>query len=288
LKNNIILITDGIKTLAKKTKNFLDSFLKIFFYSVGVNLERNVKKKQLLNFIKKFNSNYVSTDLIRIGGKGDGGYLVPKIIDKMEYCFSAGVGDLADFEKDLSRKYNIKSFMADASVNGPPHEDKNFNFVKKYLSSSSSKDFISLNDWLNVNKHTENQNLILQMDIESSEYEVLTFESEETLGKFSLFVIEFHKFQNLCNPIFLKIANSIFEKIYKKYYICHVHPNNFSGLYNFKGLLIPSCLEISFIRKDLFQLCKSNQPVVLPHVLDKDNDSKVSHFVMPKIWWKNE
>ena len=279
-------ITNAAKALRKKIKNIFDSFVKKKFYSIGINIERNVKKKQLLNFIGKFKENYVSTDLIRIGGKGDGGYLVPKIIDKMKYCFSAGVGDLADFEKDLSRKYNIKSFMADASVNSPPYEDKNFNFIKKYLSSSTNEKFITLGDWLNENKQKENQNIMLQMDIEGSEYEVLTFETEVILGKFSIMVIEFHKFQNLCNPIFLKIIDAIFEKIYKNFYICHVHPNNFSGLYNFKGISIPSCLEITFVRKDLLHLCKLNQPFTLPHTLDRDNDLKVSNLVMPEIWWK--
>tara|TARA_B100000927_G_C16415974_1_gene449284 strand:+ start:254 stop:1063 length:810 start_codon:yes stop_codon:yes gene_type:complete len=267
-------------------KNFIESFAKFFLYRLGFNVERNVSKQEIENFIKKFNQNYVSVNLVRIGGKNDGGYLIPDIIDKINYCFSAGVGDLSSFEKELSEAYNIKSFMADASVDRPPIQNKNFNFIKKYLSSSSDKNLITLSDWLTKSLREIDENLILQMDIESSEYEVLTFETEKTLSKFSIMVIEFHKFQNLCNPIFLKITKSIFEKIYKKFYICHVHPNNFSGLYKFKGLQIPSCLEITFIRKDLYELCRSNNPVKLPHKLDTDNDIKIKKLNMPEIWWK--
>ena len=164
-----------MKILKKKTKNFLESFTKKKFYSIGINLERNVKKKQLLNFIENLKLNYVATDLIRIGGKGDGGYLLPKIVDKMNYCFSAGVGDLVNFEKEISENYGIKSFMVDASVDAPPQDDMNFQFLKKYLSSHNSKEFITLSKWLNYYIQENNQNLILQMDIESSEYEVLTF-----------------------------------------------------------------------------------------------------------------
>ena len=267
-------------------KNYIESFTKFLLYRLGFNVERNVLKQDINNFIKKFNQNYVSVNLVRIGGKNDGGYLIPNIVDKIKYCFSAGVGDLSSFEKELSEKYNIKSFMADASVDHPPIQNKNFNFIKKYLSSSSDKNLITLSDWLYKNLGEIDDNLILQMDIESSEYEVLSFETEETLSKFSIMVIEFHKFQNLCNPIFLKITKSIFEKIYRKFYICHVHPNNYSGLYRFKGLLIPSCLEISFIRKDLYDSCKSNFPVKLPHKLDTDNDIKIKRINMPEIWWK--
>ena len=99
-------------------------------------------------------------------------------------------------------------------------------------------------------------------------------------------IIEFHKFQNLCNPIFLKVANSIFEKIFQNFFICHLHPNNFSGIYFLEGIPIPSCLEITFIRKDLLNLCKIDQKINLPHKLDSDNCNKSPKVYMPKIWWQ--
>ena len=124
------------------------------------------------------------------------------------------------------------------------------------------------------------------MDIEGSEYEVLSHESIEILSKFSLIIIEFHKLQNLSNPIFLNIANSIFEKIYKKFYICHVHPNNFSGIYNFKNIKIPSSIEVTFIRKDLINKSRSDNEIYLPHTLDQKNTKNSIDFKMPEIWWK--
>lgn len=267
-------------------KNILNSFFKKKLYSIGINIERNVKKENLLNFIEKFKNHYVKVDLIRIGGQGDGGYLVPNILNNINYCFSAGVGDISNFEKQLSNDYNIKSFMADGSIVGPKQKDKNFFFVRKYLSSVTNQQFITLSDWMNMNKKKDDKSNILQMDIESSEYDVLSFENEETLAEFSIMVIEFHRFQNLCNPIFLNIVNSIFEKIYKNFYICHVHPNNVSGIYNFQNILIPSCLEITFIRKNSLHLCKLNEEVHLPHKLDYKNNNKLDNLVMPEIWWK--
>ena len=75
--------------------------------------------------MEQFRSNYISCDLIRIGGEGDGGYLIPNVFDKISYCFSPGVDYTANFEKELSEKFGIKSFMADASVEKAPLADKN-------------------------------------------------------------------------------------------------------------------------------------------------------------------
>ena len=266
--------------------NIIKSFIKKSLYPLGLNIESNSKSEEVRNFILRFNENYISTDLIRVGGNGDGGYLVPDILDNIDYCFSAGVGEISTFEKELSEIYQIKSYMADASVNSPPHEDKNFFFIKKFLSSKTKFEFITLKDWLSINIVDNSDNKILQMDIEGSEYDVLTFESAQTLKQFSLMIVEFHKLENLSNPIFLKMANAIFEKIYDNFYICHVHPNNFSGIYNFKNIKIPSSIEVTFIRKDLINEHKSSNKIFLPHALDKKNHENSIDFKMPEIWWK--
>lgn len=263
------------------------SFVKKKLFNLGLNLENNSNVDDIKEFISKFKANYVSTKLIRIGGDGDGGYLVPDILDDIKYCFSAGVGEISAFENDLSKIYQIKSFMADGSVDGPTIKDDNFFFLKKFLSSRSDDKFITLNKWIIESSIDHKANKILQMDIEDSEYEVLTYESEDTLNKFSLLIIEFHRMQNLTNKTFLKMIKANFEKIYKNFQICHVHPNNFSGIYNFKKIPIPSSIEITFIRKDYLSKLKINEEINLPHVLDKKNEKNIPDIFMPKIWWKN-
>ena len=75
-------------------------------------------KEDLKNFIKKLFIYDVGYPLIRIGSKKDGGYLVPKILNKIKYCFSPGVGQSFAFEKNL-KNYNIHSFLADNTVEDP-------------------------------------------------------------------------------------------------------------------------------------------------------------------------
>ena len=62
---------------------------------------------QLLSSIR---DNYINIELIRMGGNGDGGYLIPNLMNEIDHCFSAGVSDIAHFEKELLEKYDINCF----------------------------------------------------------------------------------------------------------------------------------------------------------------------------------
>lgn len=251
-------------------------------------IEKIDSKAKLQKFLAQFRKNYVACDLIRIGGNGDGGYLLPNILDNISYCFSPGVGNTVNFEQQLSKKFNIKSFMADASVKQPPSFDNNFEFIPKYLGSCKNEKFITLFDWLNQSKISDNKNIILQMDIEGGEYDVLVHEDSTTLASFSAMVIEFHNLQKLFERDFLNMVSAVFEKLYKNFSICHAHPNNIGGMASLDNIDIPRIVEISFIRNDLIDKCLNKKPITLPHYLDSKNDPKLENVLMPEIWYKNE
>ena len=99
--------------------------------------------------------------------------------------------------------------------------------------------------------------MILQMDIEGAEYDVLTFESTATLGRFSTMIIEFHGLEQFFDWRFLHTTSIIFEKLYRNFSICHVHPNNCCGVTSLNGIDIPNVIEVSFLRHDLVDQFKS-------------------------------
>lgn len=127
--------------------------------------------------------------------------------------------------------------------------------------------------------------MLLQMDIEGGEYDVLTFESIETLGKFSVIIVEFHSLDRLFDEHFLKMFTSIFEKLYGKFSICHVHPNNCRGTVIRDGIEVPILIEVTFIRNDLVDNYKLESPVNLPHELDQRCVSTKNEVSMPSCWW---
>lgn len=249
-------------------------------------IEKTNSKAELENFINRFKKNYISCELIRVGAEGDGGYLLPNILKDIRYCYSPGVNDNTSFEEELSAKYNIKSFMADASVDKAPISGSNFEFISKYLGACSYNRFITLSDWINETSGFNDIGKILQMDIEGSEYDVLIFEDGKTLSSFSTMIIEFHFLQNIFKEDFLRTISSILEKIYKYFSICHVHPNNIGGLVELDGIQVPRVMEITFIRNDYIEQCSNNKNIILPNILDVKNSKNMQDIIMPEIWWK--
>ena len=273
--------------IKKLTINKIKERIKFEAFKNHYWIEKTSSKYDLENFINRFKEKYISTELIRVGEEGDGGYLVPNILKNISYCYSPGVDFTASFEKELSEKYNIKSFMIDASVNQPPLSDSNFQFLPKYLGSLTNNKFITLSDWLYETTGSSELGKILQMDIEGGEYDVLIFEDSKTLASFSTIIIEFHFMENLFQKDFLRMVSSIFEKIYKYFSICHVHPNNGCGIAELDGIKVPRVMEITFIRNDYLEECSNNENILLPNTLDRKNQKNREDLIMPEIWWKN-
>jgi hypothetical protein len=84
-------------------------------------LRLSTSAKELQQFIYPLRPVTCCKDLIRVGYDNDGGYLVPDDLEGIAACFSPGVGDRAFFETDLLDRFNIPSYLADKSVDGPPN-----------------------------------------------------------------------------------------------------------------------------------------------------------------------
>jgi ribosomal protein S26 len=225
-------------------------------------------KKDLKNLINKLFIYDVGYPLIRIGSKKDGGYLVPKILNKIRYCFSPGVGQSFAFEKNL-KKYKIHSFLADNTVQDPSSLNDKYDFVKKNLNSHNNNNNITLKNWIiNKIKNKKEQNrLLLQMDIEGSEITIINHSNDNLLKKFSILIIEVHYLNALSTKSGLKLFDKFFSKILKNFYIYHMHANNCCGLNKIHEYDIPTVLEFGFINKELIKF-KKLLKYKLPHKLD--------------------
>ena len=260
------------------------NILNHIFNKLSISVNKYDNPAQLKNYLERISKLYINIDLIRIGSMNDGGYLVPNILNQIDWCISPGISDNADFENDLTR-YGIKSILIDASVKKPPIQNSNFYFIKKFLGSINNKKYIKLENI--VNDLSIKKGLLLQMDIEGSEYEVLSSESIETIKKFKVMIIEFHNLKNLFTSNFFGIYRSIMEKIFLSHSICHIHPNNSGIVYDKDGIEVPDTLEITFIRNNLINEClniRSNKK--LPHELDAPNIKEKKDIVLPAIWFK--
>jgi hypothetical protein len=218
---------------------------------------------------------------MRVGGDGDGGYLIPDDLNGIEGCFSPGVSDLANFEVDLLA-LGFPCFLADNSVEDSPIKDLNLYFEKMHLSSVNTATTFTLESW--VNKYMSNaQELILQMDIEGAEYETLLAAPGDILRKFRIIVIEFHYLDHLTERFGSGIIKSTIEKLLADFHVVHIHPNNARKLKQWGKLQIPPTIEVTFIRKD--RVGQIHQVKKLPHSLDRDNVMQNETIELPKYWF---
>lgn len=214
--------------------------------------------------------------LVRVGGTGDGAYLIPNDLVGIKACYSPGVNNRKDFEDELLMNYGIDCHMCDYSS-----DPRNFKtplktgqtFKKKWLSVSKGEDNISLNDWISELTPDKSDDLILQMDIEGAEYQNIINTDESILTRFRIIVIELHGLRG-CNSksTFDQNIGPLLNKLDKHFKYIHLHPNNCSKEFVLTGSELNLCdiMEVTFLRRDRWGLIPEEDwhLPMLPHPND--------------------
>lgn len=257
-------------------------FARSFLLNRRTTLGRTANADAIEGFLATIRPVETEHPLIRIGGDGDGGYLIPDDLVGISACFSPGVSTIAYFEEDLAAR-GIKCFLADASVDGPPVVGPLFDFERKYLGPTIGGDFITLQDWVD-RKVPVAGDMILQMDIEGAEYRVILSSNRETLRKFRILVIEFHNLASIYDRMGLDLVNLTFSRLLEDFEIVHIHPNNRIRPVAYRDFVTPPLLEFTFLRKDRVT---RRQPVTkFPHPLDRKNVAKRPDLDLPACWYR--
>lgn len=225
---------------------------------------------------------FCGKELIRLGPDGDGGYLVPDDLEGIKACFSPGVDRVSGFESDCANM-GMKVFLADKSVEKPPESHDLFQFSKKYIGVTTNDDFMTLDDWVKSSLPESQDDLMLQIDIEGSEYEVFLGASDQLLKRFRIIVAEFHHLDQLWNKPFYRLASRAFEKLLQTHTCVHNHPNNCSDSIKIDDIEIPLVTEFTFIRND--RIKNASYVDKFPHPLDCDNTQNPPLY-LPKCWYK--
>jgi hypothetical protein len=266
------------------TKNAIKRLGSRISSSCHLSLDARVSGDKLRQLIDLMVPRNLGHSLIRIGSPGDGGYLIPDDLEGITHCFSPGVGSTATFELEMYRR-GIPSFLADYSVNAPPAELPQCDFEKRYLGAYNNQIQMTMDHW--VERKSQSHDIgdaILQMDIESAEYETLLATSPDVLNRFRIIVLELHKLNHLSNRWFLRLVENSLSKLREYFEVAHLHPNNNAGLTWIAGFDIPRTLEITLLRKDRV---RENTPVAcLPHPLDSPTVLKVPDIRLPEYWWQ--
>ncbi|MEO1578452.1 MAG: FkbM family methyltransferase [Pseudomonadota bacterium] len=218
--------------------------------------------------------------LIRIGPDRDGGYLVPDDLSGIVAALSPGISAEDGFDLALAER-GIDVFMADASVHGPPRSHPRYHFHKVFLGAENHGPFQRIDSFAKAHLPA-NGDLILQMDIEGSEWPVLLDASAELMHRFRIIVIELHQLDQVFHSFGLRILEAAFARLARTHRIVHLHPNNAEHVAERNGVRVPKLIEMTLLRRDRgFQ---EGMTVSLPHPLDSDCITHRPGIVQPR-WW---
>lgn len=251
----------------------------------GFMLTTGAERSDLLRVISLLHPRRAQAQLIRLGASADGGYLVPDDLEGVVACFSPGVSETVAFEEEIYRRHGIRSFLADASVEAPPASDVSFDFTKKFVGSKPGAEYVELGEWVSEKVGSTTGDLLLQMDIEGSEFDFFTHASDTLLQRFRIIVLELHGMPNLFEGKSLFLYESLFRKMTKFHTVVHSHPNNCCGTARRMGVEIPYALEITLHRSDRVSLLPG--PIQIPHPLDAPNLSSKPDLALPACWYRD-
>jgi hypothetical protein len=237
----------------KGIQKFLISKLEIH----GINLSRDAAttgltpKQDVNDLLTRLRPQDNGHSLIRVGGPGDGGYLIPDDLLGITELFSPGSNRLSNFEREVAERWQIKSYICD-SIEEKPEDLSDFqDFTPAWIGPyTDGEKLISLAHWVEE-KSESYGDLILQMDIEGAEFQTLIAASTNLMRRFRIIVIELHFLEALKNRwAFEQIYSPFFEKILSDFDVVHAHPNNCCGTWNFGDLEYPRLIELTLHRKD--------------------------------------
>jgi len=214
--------------------------------------------------------------LIRIGGTGDGAYLVPDDLAGITACFSPGVNNAKDFEDHLTDDYGITCHMCDKSSDPEkfrtPLKTGLQTFKKSWLDVAPAEDCISLERWVGELSPNPEDDLLLQIDIEGAEYRNFLQTPAATLNRFRIIVVEFHGLGKILDPdIFRGVFQPLFDTLDALFICVHAHPNNCCGDFQIpdSDLNMPHVHELTLLRRDRINAAgRQFFPPMLPHPQD--------------------
>lgn len=205
---------------------------------------------------------------VRVGGEFDGGYVMADP-GRGGIAYSFGVSDSSPWDLAMAdREFQV--FQYDGTIEQEPDKHPNIFFNKFNVSAAPSGDVPSrtLQEILREHGHQDEKDIILQMDIEGSEWGFFETATREDMLRFKQILVEFHE-----TGIWLH-RYTVLQKILETHIPVHVHYNNAANAVSFAEDSMVYCdklIEVSYIRADGLAAKSCPCPEYYPTKLDSPN-----------------
>ena len=222
-------------------------------------------------------------EIHRYGGTEDGSYIVPiDIVNKKSFLVSGGLGNNNNFEIQLAR-FGIKGCQIDNSINKPPKNHENLDFISKTLGALDGEQSISLKTL--ISNVSINKAVIVKLDIEGGEIEALRNLPRNILQRITCLTMELHSLSSLHdNSQILEMLNQLKSSGFRSIYL---QANNGCLTYTMSGYLIPDNIEVTFVKKNRVTKPTSKEIHRIKMLQSKNNSDlplvNIDHFLFHNV-----
>lgn len=198
-------------------------------------------------------------EFTRIGSPRDGGYVIATDIPQ-GWVLSLGVGSDNCADVHLAES-GLPVFEFDHTVEGPPASHKNILFQPKGLGSTAQDPLFPLDHLMDLCHPRQGEGLLM-IDVEGAEWEMLAQQApgsaSRVLDAFGQICIELHGLEELLDPhanLLEGLSNLVAHHVPL---VSHV--NNYGPCLPVSGSMLPTVLELTLVRSDLFQAGSGHVP----------------------------
>ena len=191
-------------------------------------------------------------EYVRVGKDNDGGYVMLNndYFKSSKVAYSFGISNDTSWDQEIASAGKLV-FMYDHTIDKLPQEHPNFRYFKVGLTGSKrDPNLKTIEELLLINKHSDNENILMKMDIEDCEWDVFNEVASETLNKFSQIVLEFHNLSPFLAKAKFDMVINVLNKINLTHQSVHIHANSDICIpHMIADLVLPTILEVTYVRK---------------------------------------
>jgi hypothetical protein len=215
---------------------------------------------------------------IRVGSRGDGGYIMADVFSPDQAVLSFGLGGNVDFDLRMAQSGHA-IYMYDHTIAELPHEHPLFHYSKEGVAGASNPAIAlySIEDHL-ARKGVAGDRLILKIDVEGAEWETFQMMPEPVLARFEQIVVEIHCLTQIGDPGVRALVFEVLSKLNRRFTLFHVHANNNAPIRIVDGMPVCDVLELSYVKTGLVKRKPSR--TVYPTPLDAANKVGTSDYVL--------
>lgn len=238
----------------------MKSLISKILYSLGIELSR-LSLTRLRKFSADFDYKFVQNNqfdlnsLVRIGGDEDGGYWFPKSQLPPQVLISPGIGMSISFDLEMAR-LGTNCVLLDKSVDLarldiPSDLVAKVSVIKKNLGIVDDRETVTIESLL-AGECQQTAGYALQMDIEGSEYLILSAFSEQEITRFGVILVEFHSVDKFFSNGFLGWQfEQVVGKLSRTHDMVYSQANIRGGFTRFLGYKVPHAIETTWLLKGL-------------------------------------